>query len=115
MVDRRPAIVLRPRTAAGVARAVAFAREQGLEIGVRGGGHNVGGLAVPEGGLMIDLGHIGSASVDPIARRAWVGGGAELAALDRASQAHGLATTAGNISHTGVGGLTMGWLARRSR
>src|SRR5918999_358282 len=74
MVDRRPAVIARPRDAAGVARAIRFARDRGLEIGVKGGGHSVTGLAVPEGGLMIDLLRLGAAKVDPERRRAWVGG-----------------------------------------
>jgi FAD/FMN-containing dehydrogenase len=117
MVDRQPAIVVRPANATDVAQAIRFARDEGLEIGVKGGGHSVTGQAVPRGGLMIDLSRMSSARVDPEARRAWIGGGAELGALDRASQFFGLATTAGNVSHTGVGGLTlgggMGWLARQ--
>jgi FAD/FMN-containing dehydrogenase len=117
MVDRRPALIARCREARDVVEAVALARHEGLEIGIRCGGHSVVGHAVPDGGLMIDLTPMGGVRVDPERRRAWVQGGALLGALDVASQGHGMAVTAGNISHTGVGGLTlgggMGWLARQ--
>src|ERR1700704_4954339 len=117
MVDRRPRMIARCRNVADVRAAVRAARDLTLEIGVRCGGHSVVGQGVPDDGLMIDLTPMGAVRVDPIQKRAWVQGGALLGALDRATQLHGLATTAGNVSHTGVGGLTlgggMGWLARQ--
>jgi FAD/FMN-containing dehydrogenase len=117
MVDRRPAVIARCADLADVVAAVRFGRASDLEIGVRCGGHSIIGHPVPEGGLMIDLSSMDGVQVDPQARRARVQGGALLGALDTEAQKHGLATTAGNVSHTGVGGLTlaggMGWLARQ--
>jgi FAD/FMN-containing dehydrogenase len=117
MIDHRPKLIVRCASVGDVVTAVRTAREAGLDIGVRCGGHNIAGLAVPDGGLMIDLSSMGRVTVDPAARRARVQGGALLGALDRATQPFGLATTAGNVSHTGAGGLTlgggMGWLARQ--
>jgi FAD/FMN-containing dehydrogenase len=117
MVDRRPRLIVRCAAVGDVVAAVRHAREHDLEIGVRCGGHGILGLAVPEDGLMIDLTPMGGVRVDPQRRRAWVQGGALLGAVDLATQQHGLATTAGNVSHTGVAGLTlgggMGWLARQ--
>jgi len=117
IVDRRPGAILRCASPEDVVAAVRFARESGLEIAVKCGGHSVLGLSVPNGGVMIDLSPMSAVRVDPVARKAWVGGGSLLRNLDLAAQRHGLATTAGNVSHTGVGGLTlgggMGWLARQ--
>jgi FAD/FMN-containing dehydrogenase len=118
IADRRPRVIARCTTADDVVAAVRHARDAGLEIGVKCGGHSVLGLSVPEDGLMIDLSPMGSVAVDATTRRATVQGGAILRSLDQATvEPHGLATTAGNVSHTGVGGLTlgggMGWLARQ--
>lgn len=116
-IDARPAVIARCRTARDVAAAVQMAAQQGLDVAVRGGAHSVSGQCVVDDGLMIDLSLIDGVSVDPEARRARVGGGALLGALIEAAQEHGLATPVGAISHTGVGGLTlgggMGWLSRK--
>ena len=117
IVDRRPRVVVRCGSVRDVVAAVRTATEHGLEIGIRCGGHSAAGHAVPEGGLMIDLTPLRAVRVDPGRRTAVVQGGALLGALDRATQRYGLGVTAGNVSHTGVGGLTlgggMGWLARQ--
>jgi FAD/FMN-containing dehydrogenase len=118
LIDRRPALIARPRNAAEVALALAHARSEGLSIAVRSGGHSVPGHSSIDGGLVIDLSaHLGGVEVDADTRRARVGGGALLGQLDRATQEYGLVVPSGHISHTGVGGLTLGggtgWLMRR--
>lgn len=116
IIDRRPAVIARCSTAADVADAIRFARGADLEIAVRGGGHNYAGNASCDGGVMIDLSPMNGVTVDATARRAVCGGGATWGDVDAATQEHGLAVTGGFISHTGVGGLSLGggigWLAK---
>jgi FAD/FMN-containing dehydrogenase len=107
-IDAHPAVIARCAGTGDAAAAVGFAQAAGLEISVRGGAHNFGGAAVGDGGLTIDLSPLRQVLVDPDARTARAGGGATLADLDAATQVHGLATTGGTVSHTGIGGLTLG-------
>jgi FAD/FMN-containing dehydrogenase len=116
-VDRRPRVIARCRGTADVAAAVRFARHCDLAIAVRGGGHNVAGTAVCDEGIVIDLSAMRAVSVDLVDRTALVQGGALWGDVDHETQAHGLATTGGIVSHTGVGGLALGggigWLMRK--
>ncbi len=107
-VDRRPALIARCAEAADVQHAVTFAREHSLLLSVRGGGHSAPGYGVNDGGMVIDLTPMKQISVDPQSRTARVGGGVLWREFDAAAQVHGLATTGGTVSNTGVGGLTLG-------
>lgn len=117
MISKRPAIIVRCTTTADVVAAVNFARENGLLLAVRGGGHNIAGNALCDNGIVIDLSRMRAASVDPAARLVTIEGGATLADLDAATQAYGLATPVGINSTTGLAGLTLGggfgWLSRK--
>ena len=108
LVDKRPGLIARCRNVADVREAVTFGRDSGLEISVRGGGHNVAGRAVTDGGLMIDLSLMGGVDVDPQRRRARAQGGVTWSEYNRTTHVYGQATTGGVISTTGVAGLTLG-------
>src|SRR3954470_7388758 len=116
-IDRRPAAVAYASDADDVAAVVRAARAAGVRFTIRAGGHSVSGRSIRDGALCIDLRALDEVVVDPRAEVVSVGGGALLGELDAATQEHGLAVPAGQISHTGVGGLTlgggMGWLMRR--
>jgi len=117
MVDKRPALIARCATTSDVVHAVNFARDNAVLLAVRGGGHNIAGNAVCDDGIVIDLSQMKAASVDADKRRITIEGGATLADLDAATQAHSLATPVGINSTTGVAGLTLGggfgWLSRK--
>lgn len=116
MIERRPALIARCTGTADVLAAVGFARQHGLPLAVRGGGHNIAGNALCDDGLVIDLSGMRGVHVDPKACLAWVDGGALLSDVDHETQAFGLAVPLGINSTTGVGGLTLGggfgWLSR---
>ena len=117
MIERRPALVAHCATPTDVADAIAYARGSGLPLAVRAGGHSVAGLSLVDDGLVIDVRGMDAIEVDPDRRVARVGAGATWSQFDRATQPHGLATTGGRVSTTGVAGLTLGggsgWLERK--
>jgi len=117
MAAKSPALVLQPTSAHDVAAAVGFARDHGLLLSIKAGGHNIAGTAMAPGGLTLDLSRLREVAVDPQAKLAHVGSGCLLGEVDQATQAHGLATVLGFVSETGVAGLTLGggfgYLARR--
>ncbi|HEX9116042.1 MAG TPA: FAD-binding oxidoreductase [Anaerolineae bacterium] len=117
MIDRRPAAIARCLGTADVMTCVNFAREHGLPLSIKGGGHNIAGLAVSEGGLMLDMSLRRGVWVDPAASVAWAQTGCLLGDLDRETQLHGLAAPLGLVSNTGIAGLTLGggfgYLTRR--
>ena len=108
MIDRRPALIARCAGVADVIAAVKFARTHDVLVSVRGGGHNIPGNSVCDGGLMIDLAGMRSVRVDPVRRTARAEGGTTWADFDRETQAFGLGTTGGSVSHTGIAGLSLG-------
>jgi FAD/FMN-containing dehydrogenase len=117
MITKRPAVAVRAGTLRDVVRTIDFVRTNGLELSVRGGGHNIAGLALSDGGITLDMSGMNDIEVDVDARMVRVGPGCNLGGVDRATQEHGLATTLGFVSETGIAGLTLGggfgYLSRR--
>ena len=117
LIDKEPALVIQPENTDDVASAVNLAREQRLLMSIKGGGHNISGLALADGGLTLDMSRMREVRVDPDQRLVRVGAGCLIGDVDRATQDHGLATTLGFVSETGVAGLTLGggfgYLSRR--
>ena len=117
MIDKRPSAIIRCLATSDVVHAVNYARESGSMLAIRGGGHNIGGSALADDGIVIDLSQMKAVSIDPVKRRVTTLGGATLGDLDAATQAHGLATPVGINSTTGIGGLALGggfgWLSRK--
>jgi FAD/FMN-containing dehydrogenase len=117
MIDKRPAVIAQCAAVNDVSKAVACGRDLGLEVAVRGGGHSVAGMALTDGGLVVNLRRMAKVRVDPNAGTATVEGGATMSDLDRATEPYGLMTTGGRVSTTGVGGFTLGggsgWFERK--
>jgi FAD/FMN-containing dehydrogenase len=117
MMDRRPALIARCHGVSDVIAALRFARDNDLEVSVRGGGHSVAGHALCDGGVCVDVGPMKGVRVDPARKTAWVQAGCNWGELDRETQAYGLAVTGGRVPSTGVAGLTLGggsgWIERK--
>src|SRR6185437_8369209 len=117
MVTAVPALVVRPASSADVAATVTYARERALPLSVKGGGHNIAGTSIADQGVVLDMSRMSRVTVDPGAKLAHVGPGCRLQDVDRATQAHGLATPLGFVSEVGIAGLTLGgglgYLTRR--
>ncbi len=117
MIRKRPAVVIQAQSVADVVATVSFARDRGVELSIKGGGHNIAGLALSDGGITLDLSGMREIEVDTAAKLARVGPGCTLGDVDQATQPHGLATTLGFVSATGTAGLTLGggfgYLSRR--
>lgn len=117
MFDKKPGIIVQCKNSGDVSKSVNYARENDLLLAIKGGGHNSAGTASCDNGMMIDLSLMQSVSVDPVRKTAKAEGGCLLGSVDQATQEHGLAVSSGIISHTGVGGLTlgggMGWISRK--
>ncbi len=107
-IDKYPAFVVQPSGVSDIQNAIVFARERNLLVAVKCGGHSFSGKSTCDGGMQIDLSQVRGVRVDPRSKTAYVDGGSHLGDLDHETMAQGLVTTAGTVSHTGVGGLTLG-------
>ena len=107
-IDRHPALIVRAASTDDVARTVDFARREGIPIAVRGGAHSIAGFSTCDDGIVVDLAQLNDVRVDVGSRRAVAGGGTRWRDFDAATQRHGLATTGGLVSSTGIGGFTLG-------